>query len=135
MRLIVVVKAFPFLLSISRKQRGVYIKKHEPGHLDGIDLFAHLAHDVIKLSERVVIHAVEEQGQRKARGHGAVHPRSCPHSRCRRSDRASAASSRHPYGCGVGLGHWSGSCFFKGMEEFLYHEKASIRGRFASIEI
>ena len=59
-----VIKAFTFLLPISWEQRGVNIEKHELWHLDGIDFLTKLAHDVIKLPERIIIHAVEESGQR-----------------------------------------------------------------------
>lgn len=65
MCLIMVIKALAFLLPISWEQCGVNIEKNEFRHFDGIYFFAELAHDIIKLPECILIHAVKEPGQRR----------------------------------------------------------------------
>lgn len=64
MCLIMVIKSFALLFPISRKQRSVDIEKHELRLFDGIYFFAELTHDIIKLPERTLVHAVKEPGQR-----------------------------------------------------------------------
>lgn len=62
-----VIKPFTLLFSISRQQCSINVKKNKLPHPDRINVFSQLAHNVIKLAERIVIHPVKEPRQGRLR--------------------------------------------------------------------
>lgn len=56
------IEPFALRVAVSRKQRGVNVKKHEFQHPGGIDPLPELTHDGVELPECVIVHPVEEPG-------------------------------------------------------------------------
>ncbi len=62
MCLVMVVKAFSFLMAISIQQGRIKVKKYRFRIIDRLNDLTHFSVDIVKLDKRIFIHSVPESG-------------------------------------------------------------------------